>query len=183
MLQEGSPLLVPSRGSCLILRSTYWCKRIYCKGGGSGGEQQGKREPLCYVAHMLRVYGNRVSFWVVSSQSSCLTHVWWLRVLSGGQASLRQGSSDKDSGRLVIFSLFWPLLNSHRLVLQDILCAVMSSLLSAPPEFSQLLFLRQYHILYWDLLLWHSSRQLVIILLGQGSSLIVSPLCDTTNWF
>ena len=58
-------------------------------GGGPGGGQQGretqeKGSALWLEACCLEFYGNRVQFWVVSGQSSCMAHVW-------SDASLSQG--------------------------------------------------------------------------------------------
>ena len=89
--------------------------------GHLGGQQRGEnpREMLSHMTCALRFYGDGVSFWVISGQSSCLcSYRVWLTALPGGghisqprwipawelqggwQGTLRAGTSSLLSGAL-----------------------------------------------------------------------------------
>ena len=91
--RKGTPLQGPRVGFCLhtwkwiVRRHKYWqIKRLYWEGvpGQRAAGWGDLGELLWHVAYNLRFYGNMISVWVVSGQSSCLAHVGWLRVLPGG---------------------------------------------------------------------------------------------------
>ena len=81
LLQEGGPLAVPKRVSCLTLGHTCWqSKRLYWERAPArrGGASGSPGELLCLVARSPGFYGEGISFQVVSGQS------FWLRVLLDG---------------------------------------------------------------------------------------------------
>ena len=126
MLQEGGPL--PRHESGLLSNTQKWIvwgdtravkARDFTGKGHLGGERQGKGTQENCSVMWLTVLGFMVMGLV--SRLSVANHLaWpivWLRVIPGGSRiylSAKMDSSEKDSGRLVISSLFWLLPNSHR---------------------------------------------------------------------
>ena len=121
MLQERGPLPGPENG--LLSNTQKWIvpgdtcadKAKYFIGRRPWVESSRIREPRrsalpCGWACSPRFYGNGISFQVVSGQSSCLGHIWSdSESFLMAWAFLSQMDSNKDSGRLVISSLFFPL--------------------------------------------------------------------------
>ena len=106
------------------------------------------KQENCHVAHSLRLYGHWVSFWVVSahhSDSQSFLVAW---------ASLSHREDFWEVGKMYCLL---PLVGWH-----------VPHLLSAPPEFSRLVFYWQHLLLYWDLLLWDNSGKLLSLCLAKG---------------
>ena len=122
--RKGGPFQSFGVGSCLtlgnelseeahILTKQETAGKEGCLVGSS--RARGPGELLCQVARSLRFYDKGISFQVVSGQSSCLVHIWWLRVLPGGGGISQPNWIPvlRASGRLgQDISSFWPLLNS-----------------------------------------------------------------------
>ena len=94
----------------------------------------------------LGLYGDGVSFWVVSGRSSCLARIWSDSGPSWWQAHLlaKMDSSAKDSGRLVGCPF-------------------------GPSQILLVSFCWQRRVLYWDILLWDNSGKQFSCLTKAGN--------------
>ena len=135
--RKGNPFQGPSMGSCLTFRNELseetrvLTKQETSMRRGIWAKSSRVRNPgelLCHVAHSLGLYDNGVNFWVMSGRSSCLARSltqspsWWHVHLSA------KTDSEKESGKLMFSSSFWPLLSSpsyfqwqHPVPYQDLL--------------------------------------------------------------
>ena len=118
MLQEGNPLQGLSMSSQLTLRMNYLRRHACDKAKDFIGKgHPGREQQLWLVSCSLGFYGKRVSLWVVSGQFSGHILPGSYSFLVAYDLSAKMDSSAKDPGRLVF-----------------------SSLVLAPPKFSQLVF-------------------------------------------
>ena len=151
---RGTPLRGLRMGSCLTLRNelsedTRADKaRDFIGKGRLGGEQQVREPGRTALPHgsQSQVYGSGVSVWVVSGQSSCLVRTWsgpgsFLVVLT---SLCQDGFQLQGSGRLVV-----------------------SSVLLAPPQSSQLVFRAAPHSLSGPPV-GRQLMQVATLVLGQG---------------
>ena len=118
LLQDGEPLPGPKSG--LLSNFPKWnvrgdtCAnkaRDFIEKGHLVEEQQVREPRRTALAHSLRLYDNGANFWVMSGRSSCLAHSltqspsWWHVRLSAKMGH------EKESGKLLFSSLFWPVLS------------------------------------------------------------------------